>query len=126
MPIDGSSFCPHSDKHAPFHCLIPRLVPTLLTDHVFRKQLDSIKHIVRTNNVKLDVEKLARNKSIALSLDATTTRLGNLSKRKKGKTLPQFAGATSIPRNLVLKVVGLKQFFSNIKIITESICFLFL
>ena len=102
--IDGSSFHPRCHKHAAFRSMIHRLVSIPLSPSDFQKELDTIIHVAKTNNVRLDIKKLVRKKSISHALDATSSlprEKKKENKKQKWIRLTHLASAASPQKYLV-------------------------
>jgi len=78
--------------------MIHRLVSIPLSPSDFRKELDTIIHIAKTNDIKIDIEKLVRKKLISRALDAMTSLPRDRKKEKKNEKwirLPYLGNLTS-------------------------------
>lgn len=77
--------------------MIHRLVSIPLSPSNFKKELDTIVHIAKTNDIKIDVQKLVRKKLISRALDTTTSLPRDKKKKKKNEKwirLPHLGSLT--------------------------------
>ena len=94
--------------------MIHRLVSIPLKPQAFKKEVDTIKLIAKTNHVKLNIDKLIHRKLVSRTLDATIThsRDTNL-KKEKWIRLPYLGKLSSLLSRL-LKLTHLRPAFYNV------------
>jgi hypothetical protein len=114
VTVHGSSFCPMAHKVAAFNSLIHRLTHIPLCRSAFQKELMTVKHLAKVNDVQVDIDRMLRRKLIRKSLDLTTSlpRELNQDKRKRWIRLP-FLGKLSSELRRTLQPFGFRPAFYN-------------
>ena len=91
-----------------------RLISIPLSRPAFQKELATIKHLARVNEVRVDIDTMVRRKIIRKCLDSTTVipRISSCGKRERWIRLP-FLGPFSNKLGRVLRPFGFRPAYYN-------------